>query len=332
MDDPTGTVEMAAPPRVTAIIIFLDGAGFIAQAIDSILGAQAGVSLELLLVDDGSTDGATDIAARYADADPGRVRLLSHPGCANRGMAASRNLGLSHARGEFIAFLDCDDLWLPGKLAQQLAIFDADPSLGMVYGRTLIWHSWDATQAHAEDHFVPLGVEPDRRYESGALLANLLCNRFQTPTTCNALLARRACTAIGGFDDAFRGLYEDQAFFARLELRYPVFVADACWAWYRQHLRPTPPFRRSSYFKDRRALVEHVYRDSRPHWVSLDARTREVLRIERFNARYPVLAAWMGPSREDDLRHRLALARAAGPRWRRGERDPAQGLPGDPPS
>ena len=317
-----------AVPRVSAIIIFLDGAGFIAQAIDSVL-AQAGVDLELLLVDDGSTDGATQIAEAYAGADPARVRVLWHPGRANLGMSASRNLGLAQARGELVAFLDADDLWLPGKIAAQVAIFQADPSLALVYGKTLIWHSWDAAQVHLQDHFVPLGVEPGTRHAPAALLANLLRNRFQTPTTCNAILSRAACLAIGGFDEAFRGMYEDQAFFARLYLDHPVFVAGDCWAWYRQHVRPSPPFRRAAYFKERRQLLEHVYRHVRPRWAALDDATREVLRIERFNARYPVLAAWIGPPRDDDFRQRLAFARAAGWRWRRAEGAPTVGTPGD---
>lgn len=307
----------AGAPLVTAIIIFLDGAAFIGEAIESVL-SQDHPALELLLVDDGSSDGASEIAARAAEAHPQRVFLLQHPGGVNRGMSASRNLGLSRARGKFIAFLDADDLWLPGKIAAQAAILERGPALGLVYGRTLLWHSWDPAQAGMADDFCPLGVEPDRAYPAQALLANLLHNRFQTPTTCNAMMRRAACEAVGGFDEAFRGMYEDQAFFMKLYLRYPLWVSSACWAQYRQHLRPQPPFSRESYFRERRQLLEHAWREARPFLRKLDERTRARLRLERWQSRHPALAASLGPTTEADLNRCLAATRAARTQRHRG--------------
>jgi glycosyltransferase involved in cell wall biosynthesis len=57
-------------------------------------------------------------------------------------MSASRNLGLRHAKGEYIAFLDHDDIWLPNKLQDQVEILEAQPEAGMMYGRTRFWHGW----------------------------------------------------------------------------------------------------------------------------------------------------------------------------------------------
>src|SRR5215208_465500 len=104
-------------PRVSAIVIFLNAGPFFEEAIESIL-VQDYDDWELLLVDDGSTDGSTEIARRYADGDPSRIRYLTHPGGENRGMSASRNLGVRQARGEYVAFLDADDTWLQGKLTR----------------------------------------------------------------------------------------------------------------------------------------------------------------------------------------------------------------------
>jgi glycosyltransferase involved in cell wall biosynthesis len=86
--------------------------------------AQTYDSWELMLVDDGSADGSTDIALRYAKQYPKKVRYFEHDGHQNRGASASRNLGISHAKGHYVAFLDADDVWLPHKLEQQVAVID----------------------------------------------------------------------------------------------------------------------------------------------------------------------------------------------------------------
>src|SRR5260221_13006285 len=109
-------------PLVSAIIIFLNEERFLAEAVESVL-AQSFVDWELLLVDDGSTDGSAALAGSFARKHH-RIRYLRHPDRANHGMSASRNLGLDHARGQFVGFLDADDVWLPNKLSEQLAVFE----------------------------------------------------------------------------------------------------------------------------------------------------------------------------------------------------------------
>lgn len=226
---------MSREPLVSCIIIFFNSEAYLAEAIQSIL-AQTYPHWELLLVDDGSSDSSTAIAQRYAHDFPGRVRYLEHPGHQNRGMSAARNLGIRHAWGDYIAFLDADDHWLAPKLAEQVAILEREPTAAMVYGRTLIWHSWTGRpQDRARDHTIDLGVPPNTLVEPPALFLLMLANKTQSPTTCNALLRRHVVNAIGGFEEQFRGLYEDQAFFAKLQLKAPIYVAGACWAKYRQH-------------------------------------------------------------------------------------------------
>lgn len=223
---------MSPVPRVSAVIIVLDGEAFIGEAIDSVR-AQTFDDWELLIVDDGSTDGTLPLVQRYARADP-RIRLVRHGDHGTHGMSASRNLGIAKSRGDFIAFLDSDDVWLPAKLSEQLSAFDHNPDAAMVYGRTLIWNRWSAA-AGAGDFYYDLGVRPDELHRPPRLFLQLLRNRDQSPTTCNAIVRRRFALEVGGFDPRFRDMFEDQLFFAKLLLLYPAYVSGRCWAKYRQH-------------------------------------------------------------------------------------------------
>lgn len=220
-------------PRVSAIIIVLNGERFIAEAIESVRAQDFG-DWELIVVDDGSTDSTRDIVQRFVDSNPDRIRLLRHPDHGNYGMSATRNLGIEKARGEFVAFLDADDLWLPGKVGAQVAILDRHPEAAMVYGRTLIWKEWNST-SRERDRFYDLGVAANAEYDPPHLFFQLLENVHQTPTTCNAMMRRSIVKPIGGFDPRFRGMFEDQVFFAKLLLDYPAYVSGEFWAKYRQH-------------------------------------------------------------------------------------------------
>ena len=222
-------------PLVSVIMIFLNAEKFIEEAIESVI-AQTYDNWELLLVNDGSTDRSKEIALNYAGRLPERIRYFEHGNHQNYGTSASRNLGIQHAKGKYIAFLDADDVWLPKKLEQQVAIMESRLDVAMVYGRTLVWHSWAGTQEEKpEDHFNDLGVIPDSVIEPPKLSVFLLRNDFQAPTTCNALIRAEVFDRIGMFEEDFRSMYEDKVFFIKIFLNFPVYVADQCWAKYRQH-------------------------------------------------------------------------------------------------
>lgn len=198
--------------------------------------AQTYFDWELLLVDDGSTDGSKAIVEQFAKQYPTKIFCLEHEGRQNLGMSASRNLGIYMAKGEFIAFLDADDVWLPSKLQQQVSIMSDEPSAGMIYGRTLIWHSWTGEAGDLQcDYTMELGVQPNRLVEPPHLFFLMLENKVQSPTTCNVLIRRSVFKCIGTFEERFRGMYEDQAWFAKVQLKVPVYVSGECWAKYRQH-------------------------------------------------------------------------------------------------
>ena len=227
---------MSGKPLVSVIVIFLDAEQFIQEAIESVF-CQSYSNWELLLVDDGSIDGSTAIAERWAAEYPGKVCYLEHSGHQNRGMSASRNLGIRHARGEYVAFLDADDVWLRNKLEQQVAILENQPEAGMVFGTTQWWYSWNGKQEdNRQDYTHELGVPANTLLKPPELLAHFLPRESISPCTCSVLLRRNIVEQVGGFEKSFKGLYEDQAFFAKVCLSVPVFASPVCVARYRQHL------------------------------------------------------------------------------------------------
>jgi len=137
---------------VSVVVPYLNQERYLAEAIQSVQ-AQSFSDWELLLVDDGSTDRGPEIAARCAETDR-RIRLLKHAEMGNRGVSASRNLGMSRAVGSLIAFLDGDDTFLPDKLATEVSILDKRPEVAVAYGRA-IWRYNDGRPDDMEN----LGIQ-----------------------------------------------------------------------------------------------------------------------------------------------------------------------------
>jgi glycosyltransferase involved in cell wall biosynthesis len=226
---------MRDKPLVSVVIIFLNAEQFIKEAIESVF-AQTYDHWELFLVDDGSTDASTGIALQYAARYPKRVFYLEHQGHQNRGMSASRNLGIRNAKGKYFALLDADDVWLPFKLERQVTILGSHPEATMVYGPAHVWHSWTGNPVQTRNDFLQeLVVETDRLYMPPALLENFLQHEGATPCPSSALVRRNATDRIGEFEEAFRGMYEDQVFFSKVCLAAPVFVSGECNFKYRRH-------------------------------------------------------------------------------------------------
>jgi glycosyltransferase involved in cell wall biosynthesis len=230
---------MKSKPLVSVITPFFNTRPeFMKEAIESVL-VQSYSNWELLLIDDGSVEKSSEVARGYAERHHG-IRYLEHERHRNRGASASRNLGISHAAGEYIALLDADDVWLPHKLEDQVAIAASHPKAAMLYGNTEYWYSWTGKSGDSERDFIPdLGVQSNTLISPPKLVPLYLRGRAAVPCTCSVLIRRQIVEKIGGFVGAFPTLYDDQAFYSKLCLVGHVFVSSACWDRYRQHSQST---------------------------------------------------------------------------------------------
>jgi glycosyltransferase involved in cell wall biosynthesis len=219
---------------VSVVIIFLNDECFLEEAVQSLL-AQDLVDWELVLVDDGSTDRSTQIARHFAATDT-RIRYVEHPDHENRGMSASRNLGAARSTAPYISFLDSDDVAVHSRLAEQVAMLEDMPDVAMVVGAYLYWHSWDP-ESNTPDYVVQPGGIRDRRLgPPQSVMALNPLRRGTHGVHCGSALVRRSVfDAVGGYEEKFRGLYEDQAFAFKVLLRYPTFISSRVWLHYRRH-------------------------------------------------------------------------------------------------
>lgn len=232
-------MTVSSAPKVSAIIIFLNGEKFIGEAIESVL-AQTFTDFELILVDDGSTDGATAIARGYAERFPDKVRYTEHPGHENRGMSASRNRGIALARGDYLAFLDADDVWLPARLSTHVAILEAHPDIAMVAGPTLWWRSWVHPEGSPKGRWMDRASAQNLPHHQPLLPPDVALWFLETRGAymfgiCSITVRRARALEAGGFEERFRTLYEDQVFLFRMCLRFPIWVIPEVLDRYRQH-------------------------------------------------------------------------------------------------
>lgn len=170
--------------RISVIIPCFNREHLLGRAIESVL-RQSFDEFELLIVDDGSTDGTRELVQRFEDP---RIEYIRHE--TNRGASAARNTGIKRSDGEFVAFLDSDDAWLESKLEKQLAAFEAGPSrLGVVYTtfRKVDWH-----------------YEPEVKRWKGDISSRILVNNC-VGTTSTPMIRRKCFDVSGDFDEDLGG-------------------------------------------------------------------------------------------------------------------------------
>ncbi len=219
-------------PLVSVVMPFKDAAAYLEQAAASVL-AQTWSAVELVLVDDGGTDGSLAVAERVRDARPERVRLVSHPGRANRGIGASRRAGFAAARGQLVANLDADDVWEPGHLEHQVRLLQRSPGASVVVGRAWSWRSW--RDPGARDVLSLLAFAPGTVVPGERLLSAVLRHGAYATPTCSLLVRADLLGAWTSDLEAFSGMYEDQVLNSAAQLRGTVVMSGATSAWYRLH-------------------------------------------------------------------------------------------------
>lgn len=212
----------AAAPLVSVIVAAFNAESTIEETCRSAL-AQTYASLEVLVVDDGSTDATASLVAGLAATDP-RLRLIQQD---NLGVAAARNRGIAAARGDFLAPLDADDLWAPGKIAAQvLRLMQAGPETALVY----CWWAW----IDAENRV----IDRSPRWDIEGRVLQRLVEINVTGSASVPLFRRSVVVDLGGYrtqlrDDGCQGC-EDWDLALRVAERYPVAVVPAVLVGYRR--------------------------------------------------------------------------------------------------
>jgi len=200
--------------RVTVVIPTYNRAGYICDAIDSVL-SQTYKDYEIIVVDDGSTDDTKGILSKYN----GKIRYFYQE---NKGVAAARNRGIKKAKGEYIAFLDSDDIWLPEKLQLQL--------------ETLNNHR-DYSWAYCDRKYVYEGDFKERTHRKypayhGNIFDFLFMDIFVKTTT---VIVKKECfNCVGYFKEELRRS-EDYDLFLRLAKKYRIVYIDRQLILYRVH-------------------------------------------------------------------------------------------------
>src|SRR5919204_1015723 len=214
--------DQARPVTVSVVIPTHDRGRVVVQAIESAL-AQTYRRLEVIVVDDGSTDDTADRVRCLRDA---RVRYLRRP---HAGVSAARNAGIAAATGDLVAFLDSDDLWKPDKVEAEMAALARYPSAGGVFsdlekldGATFVPSFMRRTQVFSR-------LLAEREYPAGLLLsprALYLCLLQEVPIKMPALTVRgSALERVGGFNEAWTSS-EDWEFLLRFPRRESLVYVD----------------------------------------------------------------------------------------------------------
>jgi glycosyltransferase involved in cell wall biosynthesis len=191
-------------PQVSVIIPTYNRSWIIKEAIDSVL-AQDYKEFELIVVDDGSTDHTSDVL----DSSRNVIKVLSQK---NKGVSAARNRGIAEASGQFIAFLDSDDLWLPQKLSAQVEFFNQTPN---------------ALICQTEEVWIRNGlrVNPKKRHKklSGMIFKPSLELCLVSPSA--VMIQRSLFDRVGEFDETLPAC-EDYDLWLRISCRFPVHLID----------------------------------------------------------------------------------------------------------
>jgi len=218
---------------VSIITPVYNGKKFLDLAVQSIL-AQTYPHWELLLIDDGSKDNSYQRILEWAGRDE-RIKALCHEGRDNRGVSATRNLGIHHARGEYIALLDCDDEWLADKLEKQTRLLAEYSDAVLVYSKAISVDEDGVELANSRHLFkfpAICGTAPP--VTKDAVVRGMIRDTVWMPALTVMMKADKV-RSIGGFDETLKLQVEDHLLFTLLAASGPICFIDQILAKYRVH-------------------------------------------------------------------------------------------------
>lgn len=193
--------------KVSTIIPAYNAEGYIQEAIESVL-SQTYKDIELIVVDDGSTDSTAEAVKNFSL----KVEYMRH--AKNMGPAAARNTGIRQAKGEYIAFLDADDVWMPTKIEEQIKLFESNKDLSLVYSNC---YAINRSGRALGVLFNPVKLHRGRVFEK------LLLDSFIT--TSSVVIKKQVLNAIGMFDERFL-VSQDFDLYLRIAERYNINFVD----------------------------------------------------------------------------------------------------------
>ena len=214
---------MNCNPLVTVVCPAYNCARFIKPALESVF-AQSYRPIEVIVVDDGSTDGTPELIESYAE--------VSYLRQVNRGPSAARNSGIRAARGEYVAFLDLDDLWTPEKLSDQVAVLESYREAGLCFADMRLFSSGGCEELTMFQKYRFTAEYFGHESVVDGAVAKLVTMNF-IPTS--SVVARKtALTRTGGFDERFRKS-EDWDLWLRIALHQPIVYSPKLMTLKRVH-------------------------------------------------------------------------------------------------
>lgn len=251
---------------LSIIVPVFNGERYLSQCLDSIINCGAS-EFEIIIVDDGSVDGSYEIAESYA---LGRenVSVFRHPGNSNRGVSASRNLGLANSTREFVSFLDSDDRVAPGRYKHAMAVLANDRNLDGVFDSVGVV----IEDAGGVEKWVgnPMVFVPSSADSENGVVASVCSGEIKAFT--QSLTLRRSILLRSGLFDEGRRLSEDYHFILRLVLSGRFICGDMkepC-VYYRRHSENTWNPTREDGFRDLGVLADVIRWGRGREWVDRD--------------------------------------------------------------